>query len=256
MDLSEEEKLLLYEELCKDDFELSKLENVVDRTEESQTLNSKNEQDDLLLHDLQEDDFVDDFEFESREEDHLEDYGEQDGYWRESLDDEELVKTLDTIPQDNGLFGDSTSHIRPMESGVSFDYSKRMPEEIAKPKDSLTSRIGVSKDDKAGLEKVDVDRVNQIIYENSKDSRFFQNEARKNQRIEQQVQQLQAKYQQLLLHQHQMKQNGMEATITTTAHHLWEIIDKDVQQMEQHRDLTRTFFHVDMVREEYSRNLL
>jgi hypothetical protein len=97
---------------------------------------------------------------------------EQHDVWFGDILDEDIVTLFESESQQFSLTSEK-SDMNP--SSVILTPTATKTEQKISPtrSDLLTSRLGVSKDDKAGLEKVDVSKVNQIIYENSKDSRFF-----------------------------------------------------------------------------------
>ncbi|KAH9524683.1 hypothetical protein Btru_027523 [Bulinus truncatus] len=86
-------------------------------------------------------------------------------------------------------------------------------------------------DNKAGMEGIDKEKINQIIYEASKGSKFFENEQKKEEKLNQRI-----KEQQNLissLSPGQLLQGLKEA-------------DELIQNLKDNRDLTHTFVHVDM----------
>ena len=92
------------------------------------------------------------------------------------------------------------------------------------------SRIGLNSH-KAGMEGLDKDKINKVIIEASRGSKYYQNELRKDQDINKKV-------------------NHMLATLkkVTPARRVAaaKAVDKKVQEMEMSRDLSRTIVHVDM----------
>lgn len=101
------------------------------------------------------------------------------------------------------------------------------------PASALTKhayRIGLSATEtKAGLETVDKAQVNKVIYEMSKNSRYFQNERRKEAEIERRV-------------EHMKKQLATVRDVEA----LGATVDLMVSRFEQQRDLSQTILHVDM----------
>lgn len=84
---------------------------------------------------------------------------------------------------------------------------------------------------KAGMQAVDATRVQQVVYEMSKDSAFFQNSLRQNERVEARIQDMQAKLSQLS----RARRERLSAEI-----------DCQVAKLESSRTLARTIVVVDM----------
>ncbi|CAG8501135.1 11342_t:CDS:2, partial [Cetraspora pellucida] len=93
------------------------------------------------------------------------------------------------------------------------------------------SRIGELASNKAGLQGIDKERVNQVIYEASKSSAFYLNEARKDEALGLRIEQMMKKYESL------KKQNL--STLNSK-------VDSLVQAVERERDLSHIIVHVDM----------
>lgn len=84
---------------------------------------------------------------------------------------------------------------------------------------------------KAGMQSVDAARVQQVVYDMSKDSAFFQNSLRQNDRVEARIRGMQAQLAQLSRARHEQ---------------LAKDIDRRVAQLESARSLARTVVVVDM----------
>ena len=84
---------------------------------------------------------------------------------------------------------------------------------------------------KAGMEGLDKEKINQIIHEASKGSRFYENEKKKEKQVQKRIEELQRKMASF--------SDEMKVKAGQTA-------DKIVQELEQGRDLTRTIVHIDM----------
>ena len=84
---------------------------------------------------------------------------------------------------------------------------------------------------KAGMEGLDRDKINQIILEASKGSRFYENERKKEKQVQKRIKELQNKMVQLSNEQKFKARQEM---------------DKIVHELENSRDLSRTIVHVDM----------
>ncbi|CAG8519469.1 5656_t:CDS:2, partial [Racocetra fulgida] len=96
---------------------------------------------------------------------------------------------------------------------------------------SRYSRIGELASNKAGLQGIDKEKVKQVIYEASKSSAFYLNEARKDEALGLRIEQMMKKYESL------KKQNL--STLNSK-------VDSLVQAIERGRDLTHIIVHVDM----------
>lgn len=83
----------------------------------------------------------------------------------------------------------------------------------------------------AGMDQVDKNYVKSVVYEMSKDSRFFQNEQRKNAENTKRNDLLSAKLKALSLHELASAQKQA---------------DRIAAALEASRDLSRTYIHVDM----------
>ncbi|XP_043563330.1 DNA polymerase kappa [Chiloscyllium plagiosum] len=94
----------------------------------------------------------------------------------------------------------------------------------------ILSRMALN-DNKAGMEGLDKEKINKIILEASKGSRFYENERKKEQQVNQRIEKLlqqkaQITEQHLKKKQHQVEQLAIE--------------------LEKSRDLSRTIVHIDM----------
>lgn len=84
---------------------------------------------------------------------------------------------------------------------------------------------------KAGMEGVDKEKVQRIVYEMSKGSKYFQNEERKESFIK-----------------HKLQNMRLQFANLTPSHlsHYQKIADKRILELEASRDLSRIWLHVDM----------
>ncbi|KAI9259622.1 hypothetical protein BDA99DRAFT_538582 [Phascolomyces articulosus] len=99
---------------------------------------------------------------------------------------------------------------------------------------TLRSRLGGLAGTKAGMESVDKDRVNQIIYEASKGSAFFENERKKDQALTERIDAMMAKY---------------ETIRHLNLSHEEKIVDNmvvKIRELEKERDLSQYICHIDM----------
>ena len=101
---------------------------------------------------------------------------------------------------------------------------------LSKSESPPLTRIGLN-DHKAGMEGLDKDKINQIILEASKGSKYYQNELRKDQEINRKVN-----------HMLDSLKKITETQRAATA----KAVEKKIQEMEMSRDLSRIIVHVDM----------
>uniref|UniRef100_A0A8C2D0T1 DNA polymerase kappa n=1 Tax=Cyprinus carpio TaxID=7962 RepID=A0A8C2D0T1_CYPCA len=94
----------------------------------------------------------------------------------------------------------------------------------------LLSRIALN-DNKAGMEGLDRDKINKIILETSKGSRFYENELKKEQQVNQRIEKMME--QKARITKELMKQAQAE-------------VDKLTCELERSRELGRVIVHVDM----------
>uniref|UniRef100_A0A9J8D561 DNA polymerase kappa n=1 Tax=Cyprinus carpio carpio TaxID=630221 RepID=A0A9J8D561_CYPCA len=94
----------------------------------------------------------------------------------------------------------------------------------------LLSRIALN-DNKAGMEGLDRDKINKIILETSKGSRFYENELKKEQQVNQRIEKMME--QKARITKEMMKQAQAE-------------VDKLTCELERSRELGRVIVHVDM----------
>ncbi|XP_034728397.1 DNA polymerase kappa [Etheostoma cragini] len=106
-----------------------------------------------------------------------------------------------------------------MENGV--DYSKG---------EGFLSRMALN-DNKAGMEGLDRDKINKIIMESSKGSRFYENEMKREQQVNQRIEKMMLQKAQIT--EQQLKKAQAE-------------VDRMATELERRRDLSRVIVHVDM----------
>lgn len=97
-------------------------------------------------------------------------------------------------------------------------------------KDDLLLRVGLN-DNKAGMEGLDKAKINKIIMEATKGSRFYGNELKKENQINQRI------------------ENMMQQKAQITSQQLRKAqlqVDRVAMELEQSRDLTSTIVHIDM----------
>lgn len=96
--------------------------------------------------------------------------------------------------------------------------------------EGILSRVALN-DNKAGMEGLDRDKINAIIIEASKGSKFYENELKRDQQVNQRIEKM-------MLQKSSIKEEQLEK-----AHHK---VEKMAAEMEKHRDLSRVIVHVDM----------
>ncbi|XP_073933373.1 DNA polymerase kappa isoform X2 [Castor canadensis] len=97
-------------------------------------------------------------------------------------------------------------------------------------KDNLLLRVGLN-DNKAGMEGLDKEKINKIIMESTKGSRFYGNELKKEKQVNQRI------------------ENMMQQKAQITSQQLRKAqlqVDKFAMDLEQSRNLNNTIVHVDM----------
>ncbi|XP_061585948.1 DNA polymerase kappa [Cololabis saira] len=96
--------------------------------------------------------------------------------------------------------------------------------------EGFLSRMAIN-DNKAGMEGLDRDRINKIIMESSKGSRFYENELKKEQQVNQRIEKMMLQKAQITEQQLKKAQSQVE---------------KMTSKLEKSRDLSRAIVHVDM----------
>ncbi|KAG7481442.1 hypothetical protein MATL_G00066550 [Megalops atlanticus] len=105
-----------------------------------------------------------------------------------------------------------------------------VPEETSCTGEGFLSRMGLN-DNKAGMEGLDRDKINKIILEISKGSRFYENELKKDQQVNQRIERmLQQKAQ---ITEQQLRKAQVQ-------------VEKMAADLERGRELGRAIVHVDM----------
>ncbi|XP_020854093.1 DNA polymerase kappa isoform X3 [Phascolarctos cinereus] len=97
-------------------------------------------------------------------------------------------------------------------------------------KDGLLLRMGLN-DNKAGMDGLDKEKINKIIMEATKGSRFYENELKKEKQVNQRI------------------ENMMQQKSQITTQRLWKAqlqVDKLAMELEQSRNLHCTIIHIDM----------
>uniref|UniRef100_UPI0037E91475 DNA polymerase kappa n=1 Tax=Semicossyphus pulcher TaxID=241346 RepID=UPI0037E91475 len=96
--------------------------------------------------------------------------------------------------------------------------------------EGFLSRMALN-DNKAGMEGLDRDKINKIIMESSKGSRFYENERKREQQVNQRIEKMMLQKAQIT--EHQLKKAQAQ-------------VEKVAVELERSRDLSRVIVHVDM----------
>ena len=140
---------------------------------------------------------------------------------------------LRNLKDDNIL---SEEHLKMEHSSISED-SKPIKEDVEKnhsistDKSSKTLTRMELNDHKAGMVGLDKEKINQIIFEASKGSRYYENELKKEKQVSERIAKQTACLEKLT---QQQRRDALETT------------NLIVKELEQTRDLSRTFVHIDM----------
>uniref|UniRef100_A0A3Q3FUD8 DNA polymerase kappa n=1 Tax=Kryptolebias marmoratus TaxID=37003 RepID=A0A3Q3FUD8_KRYMA len=102
--------------------------------------------------------------------------------------------------------------------------------DTTKWKESFLSRMALN-DNKAGMEGLDRDKINKIIMEASKGSRFYENELKREQQVNQRIEKMMLQKAQIT--EQQLKKARAQ-------------VEKLFSELERSRDLSRVIVHVDM----------
>lgn len=102
--------------------------------------------------------------------------------------------------------------------------------EITPSNEGFQFRMGLN-DNKAGMEGLDKEKINKIIMEATKGSKFYDNELKKDQQVNQRIEKI--LHQKSLLTDSQIKNAQIQ-------------VDKLALELERSRDLSRVIVHVDM----------
>ncbi|XP_072288675.1 DNA polymerase kappa [Eucyclogobius newberryi] len=96
--------------------------------------------------------------------------------------------------------------------------------------EAILSRMALN-DNKAGMEGLDRDKINAIIMETSKGSRFYENELKRDQQVNQRIEKM-------------MQQKALITEVQLQK--AYAKVEKMATEMEKRRDLSRVIVHVDM----------
>ncbi|KAF1550729.1 DNA polymerase kappa, partial [Eudyptula albosignata] len=109
-----------------------------------------------------------------------------------------------------------------------MDNMKKFPNSSCN--DGVLLRMGLN-DNKAGMQGLDKEKINKIIMEATKGSRFYENELKKDQQVNQRIEKM------MQLKEKITTQQLLKAQLQ---------VDKLVMELEQNRNLSSTIVHIDM----------
>ncbi|KAM6226783.1 DNA polymerase kappa isoform 4-T12 [Spheniscus humboldti] len=109
-----------------------------------------------------------------------------------------------------------------------MDDMKKFPNSSCN--DGVLLRMGLN-DNKAGMQGLDKEKINKIIMEATKGSRFYENELKKDQQVNQRIEKM------MQLKEKITTQQLLKAQLQ---------VDKLVMELEQNRNLSSTIVHIDM----------
>ncbi|XP_046546456.1 DNA polymerase kappa-like [Haliotis rubra] len=160
----------------------------------------------------------------------------------DELEDEEADDWLDTrwsgavdpfsVPLGVAACRETLCHPSSSGSAQQQDTSGAPPVVVSAVQgpDQMLTRMQLN-DNKAGMDGLDKEKINQIVYEASKGSKYFENEKKKEEQVQQRIEELRLK--QSKITETQLKQGLEEA-------------NRLLEELEMSRDLSHTIVHVDM----------
>ncbi|GCB64789.1 hypothetical protein scyTo_0007585, partial [Scyliorhinus torazame] len=113
---------------------------------------------------------------------------------------------------------------------INMEHTAKETADSSAPSDGILSRMALN-DNKAGMEGVDKEKINKIIMEASKGSRFYENERKKEQQVNQRIEKML-----------QQKAHITEQQLTKKQYQ----VERLATELEKSRDLSRTIVHIDM----------
>ena len=152
----------------------------------------------------------------------------------EQLEDEEEQGQSDLgareVPSSLPPLSGTTGHCSSSTDLAQLTQVKDCPHNLPEKAEPPMSRIGLD-DHKAGMEGLDKNRINKVILEATKGSKFYQNELRKDREIKKRIDQM----------VHKLAQ-----TTKAQREEALRSADREVALMERSRELGRVIVHVDM----------
>ncbi|KAH8556279.1 hypothetical protein BGW37DRAFT_6820 [Umbelopsis sp. PMI_123] len=146
-------------------------------------------------------------------------------------DEDDALLSSQIIEEEDLLFDDGHSDQQLLVAWAGASEHDKKLAQHPQSDDTLRVRLAGPSTSKAGLEAVDKAKVNEIIYEASKGSSFFENERKRDEAVTGRINTLLAKYEKI-------KNDSMSEELV--------IVDNMVEEMEKERDLTQYICHIDM----------
>ncbi|KAI9323231.1 hypothetical protein BX666DRAFT_1884537 [Dichotomocladium elegans] len=154
----------------------------------------------------------------------LEDWDSSEELFNEEQDDDFFNNLGDSLPIDHLVEKGSAMPPQALSS-------VRAESEGSSKQQTLRTRLAGLSATKAGLDTVDKEKVNQIIYEASKGSAFFENERKKDEQVTERIKHMMAKFDKI---------KDADLSVET------RMVDNMIRGLEKERDLSQVICHVDM----------
>ena len=154
--------------------------------------------------------------------------------WKELLQETKLVRECGVSVVESEIENDSVSENKPLADRKEVrkqdkSASSRDLNEMTESTPPM-SRIGLN-DCKAGMEGLDKAKINEIILEASKGSKFYNNEVKKEKQVSARI-------------KHMMER--MKTLTEAQKVSALKTVDKEIEALECSRDLSRIIVHIDM----------
>ncbi|ORZ01306.1 hypothetical protein BCR43DRAFT_486727 [Syncephalastrum racemosum] len=149
-------------------------------------------------------------------------------------DDDQIASQI--IEEEDVFFDDAddlpVDHLLPAkESSLCSSEPSSSSASSLSSNDTLRKRLAGPSTNKAGMDSVDKERVNRIIYEASKGSAFFENERRRDEAVTKRIDAMLAKYNAI---------RDLDLSVES------QVAEHMLHEMEESRDLTQHICHIDM----------
>ncbi|XP_052099685.1 DNA polymerase kappa-like [Mytilus californianus] len=154
-----------------------------------------------------------------------------DTNWADPYDNSPKKNKMDAIGSVMNVTRIEKMNMQPIQENQ-LDDNQNLSESDNKAGENsgLMNRMRLN-DNKAGMDGLDKKKINQVILEASKGSRFYENERKKEQQMNKRIEEQKIKLQQIT--ESQLKQGIIEA-------------DKLLEEFENTRDISKTIVHIDM----------
>ena len=159
-----------------------------------------------------------------------------DGLSMFEYNSDDQIELFDSDNEDEDWDKDNNSYNNIKESGekeieketLNFTENEQNKEED--PEDEFMQRMKLN-DHKAGMEGLDKEKINKIIHDASKGSKFYENEKRKEERVKERVSEIKRDL-------YKFNESDKQGALIEA--------DKIVDELQKEFDFTRTLVHVDM----------